>query len=136
MGFLRFRRSFRILPGVRLNLSKSGVSTSLGTRGAWFTIGPRGTRTTVGIPGTGISYTETASNRAQAHAAAGVDMSHVLPAFNGPADDAPVLPAPTIAQEPALAASALQGEDRVLMLAIAGIIVAIIAAIVLFALFA
>src|ERR1700681_374192 len=57
MGF-RFRRSFKVLPGFRLNLSKSGVSTSVGRRGLWFTIGPRGTRTTVGIPGTGLSYTE------------------------------------------------------------------------------
>ena len=57
MGF-RFRRSFKIAPGLRLNLSKSGVSTSVGRRGLWFTIGTRGTRTTVGIPGTGLSYTE------------------------------------------------------------------------------
>jgi hypothetical protein len=58
VGF-RFHRSIRLLPGVRLNLSKSGVSTSIGTRGAWLTFGERGTRTTVGIPGTGISYTQT-----------------------------------------------------------------------------
>ena len=58
MGF-RFSRRFKIAPGVRLNVSKSGVSTSVGTRGAWLTFGSRGTRTTVGIPGTGISYTET-----------------------------------------------------------------------------
>ena len=57
MGFRFFRRT-KIAPGVRLNLSKSGVNTSVGRRGAWFTIGPRGTRETVGIPGTGISYTE------------------------------------------------------------------------------
>jgi len=57
MGF-RFQRRFRIIPGIRLNVSASGVSTSIGTRGAWLTIGPRGMRTTVGIPGTGISYTE------------------------------------------------------------------------------
>ena len=57
MGF-RFRRSFKVVPGFRLNLSKSGVSGSVGRRGLWFTIGPRGTRETVGIPGTGISYTE------------------------------------------------------------------------------
>ena len=57
MGF-RFHRSIRLLPGLRLNLSKSGVSTSIGTRGAWLTFGKRGTRSTVGIPGTGISYTE------------------------------------------------------------------------------
>lgn len=57
MGF-RFRRSFRVFPGLRLNLSKSGVSTSIGDRGAWFTVGPRGTRATVGLPGSGLSYTE------------------------------------------------------------------------------
>jgi len=60
MGF-RFRRSFRVLPGVRLNLSRFGVSTSVGTRGASFTIGTRGARATVGIPGSGLSYTETMS---------------------------------------------------------------------------
>jgi Protein of unknown function (DUF4236) len=58
MGFLRFRRTFRIGPGLRLNLSKSGVSASVGRRGLWLTVGPRGTRETIGLPGTGISYTE------------------------------------------------------------------------------
>jgi hypothetical protein len=58
MGFLRFRRSFRIAPGLRVNLSRSGVSASVGRRGACLTIGPRGTRETIGIPGTGLSYTE------------------------------------------------------------------------------
>lgn len=55
---LRFHRSVRLLPGVRLNLSKSGVSASFGRRGAWLTVGPKGARATVGIPGTGLSYTE------------------------------------------------------------------------------
>jgi hypothetical protein len=50
MGFLRFRRTFKIVPGLHLNLSKSGVSTSVGRRGAWFTVGHRGTRSTVGLP--------------------------------------------------------------------------------------
>jgi hypothetical protein len=62
MGF-RFRRSFRVMPGWRVNLSKSGVSSSFGSRGAWFTVGPRGTRTTLGIPGTGLSYTTTQAPR-------------------------------------------------------------------------
>ena len=57
MGF-RFRRSVRILPGVRINLSGSGASVSLGGRGFRYTIGPKGTRVTAGIPGTGISWTE------------------------------------------------------------------------------
>jgi hypothetical protein len=60
MGF-RFRRTVRLFPGLRLNVSKSGVSASVGTRGAWLTFGRNGTRTTVGLPGTGISYTTTSS---------------------------------------------------------------------------
>jgi hypothetical protein len=63
MGF-RFRRSVRIMPGVRLNLSKSGISTSLGGRGATLNIGRRGTRATVGIPGTGLSYSTRLSGAA------------------------------------------------------------------------
>ena len=53
----RFRRSIRIAPGIRLNLGKSGVSTSVGERGAHVTLGHGHTRTTVGLPGTGLSYT-------------------------------------------------------------------------------
>src|SRR5271166_3809627 len=60
MGF-RFFRRVRIVPGVRLNLSKSGVSASIGGRGAWFTVGPRGSRTTLGLPGTGLYYTQASS---------------------------------------------------------------------------
>lgn len=65
---LRFRRSIKLLPGVRLNLSKSGVSTSIGVRGAHVTLGHGQVRETVGVPGTGISYTEVHSTRAgEAH---------------------------------------------------------------------
>jgi len=55
----RFWRRVKLLPGVTLNLSKSGGSISLGPRGAKLTLGPRGKRTTFGIPGTGLSYTKT-----------------------------------------------------------------------------
>lgn len=55
MGF-RFRRSVRLLPGVRLNLGTRGISTSLGGRGATLNLGRRGARATLGIPGTGLSY--------------------------------------------------------------------------------
>ena len=58
MGFFRFRRTFKIVPGVRFNLSKSGASVSFGPRGLHYTVGPKGTRTTVGLPGSGISWTE------------------------------------------------------------------------------
>jgi Protein of unknown function (DUF4236) len=57
VGF-RFRRSIRIAPGLKVNLSKRGVSLSAGVRGASVTVGPRGTYTNVGIPGTGLSYRE------------------------------------------------------------------------------
>lgn len=57
MGF-RFRRSIKILPGIRINLGKRGVSLSAGVRGAHITVGKNGTRTTVGLPGTGVSYTD------------------------------------------------------------------------------
>lgn len=55
MGW-RFRKSFTIVPGLRLNLSKSGLSASIG--GAPFTmnIGPHGLMGTASIPGTGVSY--------------------------------------------------------------------------------
>jgi hypothetical protein len=56
MGF-RFRRSVKILPGIRLNFGKRGISTSIGVRGAHVTIGKAGTRTTIGLPGSGLSYT-------------------------------------------------------------------------------
>jgi len=55
MGF-RFQKRIGILPGVRINLSKGGVSTSLGPRGADVNIGRDGISTNAGIPGTGLSY--------------------------------------------------------------------------------
>jgi hypothetical protein len=65
MGF-RFRKSIKIIPGVRLNISKSGMSTSIGTRGATVNISKRGTRTTLGIPGTGISYSDMTPSQSRA----------------------------------------------------------------------
>jgi hypothetical protein len=55
MGF-RFQKRISLLPGVRINLSKGGVSTSLGPRGADVNISKDGITTNAGIPGTGISY--------------------------------------------------------------------------------
>jgi Protein of unknown function (DUF4236) len=55
---LRFRQSFQLFPGVRLNLSSSGVSASFGVPGATINVSGRGVRNTVGIPGTGISFSQ------------------------------------------------------------------------------
>lgn len=57
MGF-RFRKSVKLMPGVRLNIGRSGISASIGGKGASVNVGKRGVRGTVGIPGTGISYSE------------------------------------------------------------------------------
>jgi hypothetical protein len=57
VGFFRFRRSIKILPGVRWNFGKRSSSVSFGGRGFHYTIGSTGRRTTIGIPGTGLSYT-------------------------------------------------------------------------------
>ena len=51
-----FRRRVKILPGVTLNVGKTGVSTSVGVKGAQMTFGKNGRRTTVGLPGTGLSH--------------------------------------------------------------------------------
>lgn len=55
MGF-RFYRSLKILPGVRANVSKRGVSATVGIPGANINIGSKRKRYTVGLPGTGLSY--------------------------------------------------------------------------------
>ena len=55
MGF-RFYKRINLLPGISLNLSKSGPSLSLGKRGMRVTVGQRGIRHTIGIPGTGVRY--------------------------------------------------------------------------------
>lgn len=46
----------KLFPGVRLNLSRTGISTTLGPPGASVNLGKRGSRATVGLPGTGIAY--------------------------------------------------------------------------------
>ncbi|GGJ06573.1 DUF4236 domain-containing protein [Halopseudomonas pertucinogena] len=54
---IRFRKSVKIIPGVRVNFGKKGISTSIGVRGATVNLSKRGTRVTASIPGTGLSAT-------------------------------------------------------------------------------
>jgi len=49
-----FRKRITIAPGVKLNLSKKGVSTTFGIRGASINVGKNGTFLNTGIPGTGL----------------------------------------------------------------------------------
>ena len=57
---LRFRKSISIMPGVKLNFGKNGMSVSTGVPGFRKTFHSSGRVTTsIGIPGTGISYVTT-----------------------------------------------------------------------------
>lgn len=55
----RFRESIKLFKGVRLNLSKTGVSLSIGSAPYTMTIGKRGLKHTVSIPNTGLSFAHT-----------------------------------------------------------------------------
>jgi hypothetical protein len=60
---LRFRKSFKLFPGVKLNLSKSGLSASFGGSPFTLNIGSRGIFATTSIPGTGLSMRQRLSGR-------------------------------------------------------------------------
>lgn len=53
---IRFRRTFTIFPGVKANVSKSGVSFTVGTKGYHLNFSKRGVKQTVGLPGSGLSH--------------------------------------------------------------------------------
>lgn len=55
MGW-RFRKSWQIVPGVRLWLTPNGVRAAFGPRGLNFSVGTTGAAINAGIPGTGLSY--------------------------------------------------------------------------------
>ena len=63
----RFRRSFKVAPGVRVNLNKKSASISFGPKGLKHTVSTTGkSHTTVGIPGTGLSYTTSSGGKSGA----------------------------------------------------------------------
>ena len=49
-----WRRRKSLIPGVRFNFGRKGISTTVGPRGASMTFGPNGTYLNTSIPGTGI----------------------------------------------------------------------------------
>lgn len=64
MGF-RFRKSFNLGKGLKINLSKHGIGYSVGTKGVRVTKTAKGTtRKILTLPGTGLSYvTESKSDK-------------------------------------------------------------------------
>lgn len=83
---MRFRKSIKLLPGIKINLSNSGISTSVGPKGATVNLKPgRATRATVGLPGTGLSHTETLSDAGSPRRPADAPIAHLV-------EDAPPRP--------------------------------------------
>lgn len=71
MGF-RYRKSVKIAPGVRMNISKSGASVSVGGKGGHVTVNSKGeTRVGASIPGTGVSYSEKVSGPSKSSGGSG-----------------------------------------------------------------
>ena len=62
---LRFRRSIRLLPGVRWNFGLKSTSISIGGRGLHYTVGTKGARISAGLPGTGLSWSQVAPTPSQ-----------------------------------------------------------------------
>jgi hypothetical protein len=85
----RLRRTFKIAPGLRLNVSKSGLGLSAGVRGLRVGVGPRGPYTSIGIPGTGLYRIDYAAAGPMKEAASRkrtgkASVAAVLPAGKGP----------------------------------------------------
>lgn len=78
---LRFRKSFKIAPGVKLNLNKKSTSVTFGGKGFHHTISSTGKKTTtVGVPGTGISYSKTSGgNRGKSSSSHTTQNSSFIP---------------------------------------------------------
>jgi len=68
---IRFRKSMKLLPGLRLNFSKETVGLSFGVPGARYTMNSKGRRTfSTGIPGTGLYNVDTLSSGTRRSSAA------------------------------------------------------------------
>ena len=63
---LRFRKSVKIAPGVKVNFNKKSTGVTFGGKGFHYTVNSKGKRTTsVGIPGTGLSYSTTSGGNSK-----------------------------------------------------------------------
>jgi len=97
MGW-RFRKSFKLFPGVKLNLSRGGLSLSLGGSPATLNIGPRGPRATFGAPGSGLSFSVPLAGQP-----AGRGDAHVpAPAPGIAFPPAPAVPQPVTIADPSM----------------------------------
>lgn len=107
MGF-RARKSFKVMPGVRMTVTPRGVSTSAGVKGARISAHSSGRVTkSVGVPGSGVSYTTsssaTARDRSGAQPKSGASSKPVgpKPGFTAPKWEKELYKAVIVNQDPA-----------------------------------
>lgn len=74
-----YRRRIKIIPGVHLNFSKSGISTSIGVKGSSVTIGKKGSYINTSIPGLGIYNRQKLGKNNTVPAADNVPLQHDEP---------------------------------------------------------
>lgn len=80
---LRFRKSIKIAPGVKLNLNKKSTSITFGKKGFHHTISSTGKKaSTIGIPGTGLSYSTT-NNKNKSHSSSAAAQNSANSKTNG-----------------------------------------------------
>ncbi|WP_245504462.1 DUF4236 domain-containing protein [Rhizobium ruizarguesonis] len=60
---MRFRKSFKLAPGLRLNIGKRGASVRVGPKGAGYTVGTSGQRVSAIVPGTGVGFSSRIGKR-------------------------------------------------------------------------
>ncbi len=101
MGF-RFRKSFKIAPGVKFNVGKKSVGVSIGGKRAGVSFNSKtGTRARVSAPGTGLSYsTKLGKNGHQSQRSKSPVYSESLNFGNGGGNRPPVSPPNPPSQSP------------------------------------
>ncbi len=101
---MRFRRSVKLAPGVKLNLTKTGVGMTFGLKGAHYSVHSSGRRTTsYGLPGTG--YYQSVKSGATQHsnarpASGGRRPARQVPQVAVPIDPTRVIPKPGLFANP------------------------------------
>ena len=99
---LRFRKSVKIAPGVRLNISKKSVGISAGVKGYRKSINSSGRVTTsIGVPGTGVSYVKTENLKSKKKKAVSSRVSSTAAAASSSASSPAAAPAPAKVQKAA-----------------------------------
>lgn len=54
---IRFRKTIKIAPGLKLNIGKKSASVRIGGQNMGYTVGTKGRTTSASIPGTGLGVT-------------------------------------------------------------------------------